>query len=190
MKHQIRILGIDDAPFTFHDKYTSIIGVVMRGGEYLECVLRNQVTIDGTEATEICAQMINTSRHHRQLKVVMIDGACLGGFNVVDIDTLSQATQIPVITVTRDKPNQRKIKYALQKNFKDWETRFEVMQKGRLYKIPTAHNPMYIKCSGISLEEAKEIINISTIRGVIPEPIRVAHLIASGITRGESYGKA
>ncbi len=49
---------------------------------------------------------------------------------------------------------------------------------------------MYIKCTGVSLEEAKEIINISTIRGVIPEPIRVAHLIASGITRGESYGKA
>ena len=49
---------------------------------------------------------------------------------------------------------------------------------------------MYIKCTGISLEDAKEIINISTIRGVIPEPIRVAHLIASGITRGESYGKA
>ncbi|RLF35484.1 MAG: hypothetical protein DRM99_04525, partial [Thermoplasmata archaeon] len=34
------------------------------------------------------------------------------------------------------------------------------------------------------------IIKLSTIRGVIPEPIRVAHLIASGITRGESYGKA
>lgn len=190
MKRQIRILGIDDAPFTFHEKYTSIIGAVMRGGEYLECVLRNQVIIDGTEATEICAQMINSSRHHRQLKVVMIDGACLGGFNVVDIDALSQATQIPVITVTRDKPHQRKIKHALQKNFKDWETRFEVLKKGRLYKIPTTYNPMYIKCSDISLEEAKEIINISTIRGVIPEPIRVAHLIASGITRGESYGKA
>ena len=39
-------------------------------------------------------------------------------------------------------------------------------------------------------EEAKAIIKVSTIRGVIPEPIRVAHLIASGITRGDSYGKA
>ena len=42
----------------------------------------------------------------------------------------------------------------------------------------------------MDLEEAKEIIKLSTIRGVIPEPIRMAHLIASGITRGESYGKA
>jgi endonuclease V-like protein UPF0215 family len=56
--------------------------------------------------------------------------------------------------------------------------------------IKTKHNPIYVKCTGISIEEAKEIIKISTIRGVLPEPLRVAHIIASGIIRGESYGKA
>jgi len=190
MKQQIRILGIDDSPFTFDEKYSAVIGVVMRGGEYLECVLRRQVSIDGTEATAICEQMIQNSRHRRQLKAVMLDGACLGGFNVVDIDMLSKSTNLPVITITRDKPDWKKIKYALQKNFKDWNERLSLLQKGKLHMVPTRHNPIYIKCTGLSLTEAKEIINISTIRGVIPEPIRVAHLIASGITRGESYGKA
>jgi len=190
MKRQIRILGIDDAPFTFHDKYSTVIGVVMRGGEYLECVLRSEVTIDGTEATLICQEMIQHSRHRQQLKVVMIDGGCLGGFNVIDIDELSAATNLPVITVTRDKPDQQKIKQALQNNFKDWKDRWLLLQKGKLHRVPTSHNPIYIKCTGVTVEEAKEIIKISTIRGVIPEPIRVAHLIASGITRGESYGKA
>jgi endonuclease V-like protein UPF0215 family len=190
MKRQIRILGIDDAPFTFREKYAAVIGVVMRGGEYLECVLRSQVTIDGTEATLICKEMIQHSRHRHQLKVIMVDGACLGGFNVVDINDLSESTNIPVITITRDKPNLSKIKRALQKNFTDWKDRWSLLQKGKLYSIITKHNPIYIKFKGISLEEAKEIINISTIRGVIPEPVRVAHLIASGITRGESYGKA
>ena len=56
--------------------------------------------------------------------------------------------------------------------------------------VVDAHNPIYIKCAGISLQETEELIRLSTIRGVIPEPIRVAHLIASGIIRGESYGKA
>jgi len=190
MKRQIRILGIDDSPFTFHDKYATVIGVVMRGGEYLECVLRTEITIDGTEATAVCKQMILNSRHRQQLKVVMMDGACFGGFNVVDIEDLSVSTQLPVITVTRDKPDQKKIKHALQKNFTDWKERWALLQKGTLHMILTRHNPIYIKCTGVSVEEAKEIINISTIRGVVPEPIRVAHLIASGITRGESYGKA
>ena len=157
MKKQIRILGIDDAPFTFDKKYTTVIGVVMRGGEYLECVLRNWITIDGTEATMICKEMIQNSRHYKQLKAVMLDGPCLGGFNVVDIYELSETINLPIITVTRDKPDTQKIKYALQKNFKDWKSRWMVLKQGKLYKIETKHNPIYIKFNGLLLEEAKEI---------------------------------
>jgi endonuclease V-like protein UPF0215 family len=190
MKRQIRIMGIDDAPFTFSEKYTTVIGVVMRGGEYLESVLSNQVTIDGSEATAICTEMIQQTRHRTQLKVAMLDGVCLGGFNVVDIKEVYETTGLPIMTVTRDQPDFRDIKHALKTHFKDWEARWNIIQHGTLHKIPTSHNPIFIKYVGLSLPEAKELINISTIRGVIPEPVRVAHLIASGITRGESYGKA
>ena len=54
MKKQIRILGIDDSPFSFNDKYSTVIGAIMRGGEYLECVLSRQISVDGTDATDTC----------------------------------------------------------------------------------------------------------------------------------------
>ncbi len=190
MKQQIRLLGIDDSPFTFTDKYGIVIGVVMRGGQYLECVLKRQISIDGDDATFVCKDIIEKSRHRKQLKAMLLDGIALGGFNVVDIEKIYNDTNLPVITITRDEPDFTKIKKALQKNFTDWKKRFDLMKNGKIYKIKTKHNPIYVKCSGINIEEAKEIIKLSTIRGVIPEPIRVAHLIASGITRGESYGKA
>jgi len=190
MKRQIRILGIDDSPFTFTEKYSTIIGVVMRGGEYLEGVLSRQVKIDGSDATFVCTEMIENTRHNKQLRTIMVDGIALGGFNVIDIQKIFVETGLPVITITRDKPDFKDMKHALKKNFEDWEVRFNLIEKGDLHEIKTSHNPIYIKCAGIALDEAKEIIKLSTIRGVIPEPIRVAHLIASGITRGESYGKA
>ena len=190
MKKQIRILGIDDSPFTFNDKYAVIIGVVMRGGEYLECVLKNQVKIDGNDATYVCEEMIKNTRHKKQLRAVMLDGIALGGFNIIDIEDLYNNTNIPVLTITRDKPDFDKIKSALKKNFRDWKERWGLMSKGELHEVKTSHNPIYVKYIGINIREAKEIIKLSTIRGVIPEPIRVAHLIASGITRGESHGKA
>jgi hypothetical protein len=190
MKNEIRLLGLDDSPFTFNDKYCNIIGVVMRGGQYLECVLRNQVKIDGDDATFICNEMIRNARHKKQLRAILLDGVALGGFNIVDIEKLYKDTNIPVITITRDKPDFRKIKKALEKNFKDWEVRWDLLLKRELFEVKTKHNPIYVKCIGLSIDEAKEIIKLSTIRGVIPEPIRVAHLIASGIKRGESYGKA
>jgi len=190
MKQQIRILGIDDSPFTFTDKNVIVIGVIMRGGSYIECVLRSQVSVDGTDATNTCKEMIENTRHKNQLRAMILDGIALGGFNIVDIQELYSATNLPIITVTRDNPDFEKIEMALRKNFEDWKERLNLMKKGDLHKIETSHNPIYIKCAGISLAEAKEIIILSTIRGAIPEPIRVAHLIASGVTRGESYGKA
>ena len=190
MKAQIRLLGIDDSPFSFKDKYAKIIGVVMRGGEYIEGILSDKVAIDGNNATQICKKMIENTRHREQLKAVLLDGVALGGFNVVDIEGIYNDTNLPIITITRDKPNFDKIKKALQKNFDDWNDRWGLISKGDLHEIKTKHNPIYVKCEGITINETKEIIKLSTIRGVIPEPIRVAHLIASGIARGESYGKA
>lgn len=190
MKQQIRLLGVDDSPFTFNDKYAAIIGVVMRGGEYLECVLSGQISIDGDDATFILIDMIKNTKHRKQLKAMLLDGATFGGFNVIDVQEVYKSTDLPIITVTRDKPDFYKIEKALKNNFADWKNRLDLMKKGRLHIVKTKYNPIYIKCIGIEIEDAKEIIKLSTIRGVVPEPIRVAHLIASGITRGESYGKA
>jgi uncharacterized protein len=190
MKRQIRILGIDDSPFTFTEKYATIIGVVMRGGEYLECVLRNQITVDGDDATQICIEMIKHTKHRKQLKVAMVDGITFGGFNILDIHHLYTSTKLPIITITRDKPDFKKIRDALKKHFVDWEKRWTIIKSEKIYEITTTYNPIYVSCVGLPIDEAKEIIKLSTIRGVIPEPLRVAHIIASGITRGESNGKA
>jgi len=190
MKSEIRILGLDDAPFSFSDSSTDVIGVIMRGNHYIEGVLHDVITIDGTDATSTCEHMIAKTRHAMQLKAILFDGATMGGFNIIDIDQIWEKTKIPVITVTRKKPDFEKIQLALQGHFSDWKNRLDLLEKGSLQKIRTAHNPLFIKYKGITLAEAKEIITLATIRGAVPEPLRVAHVIASGISRGESYGKA
>jgi len=190
VKHQIRLLGVDDSAFSFIDKYATVIGAVMRGGDYIECVMKRQVSVDGDDADYICIDMIENTRYKKQLKAMLLDGVALGGFNVVDIEKIYSKTGLPVITVTRDRPDFKKIELALKKNFNDWKKRLKIMKKGKLHRVETSHNPIFVKCAGLTIDEAKEIINISTIRGVVPEPIRVAHLIASGVVRGESYGKA
>lgn len=190
MKQEIRILGIDDSPFKFRDVTVMIIGVVMRAKGYLEGVLKSEVEVDGRDANEKLSEMINSSRFKEQIKYVMLDGVALGGFNVVDIDKLNSDTKLPIITVTRDKPNFENIRDALQSHFDDWEERWEIIKRGELLKIETEHKPIYVKFSGVEEKEVKEIIKKSTVRGVIPEPIRVAHLIATGVSNNESYGRA
>ncbi len=190
MKPQIRVLGIDDSPFSFSDEKTNVIGVVMRIPNYIEGIMKTEVEVDGNDATDKLIEMITKSRYKEQLKALMLDGIALGGFNVIDIENLNKELQLPIITITRDYPNMIKIKKALEKNLNDWERRFELISKRSLIEIKTKHKPIFIEVIGIDEQEAKELIGKSTVRGVLPEPIRVAHIIAAGIVTGESYGKA
>ncbi len=89
IKPEIRVLGIDDGKFIPHTKGTAlIVGVVFRGGYSIEGIMHTKIAIDGLDATEKFASMINTSPHRRQLRLVMLNGITFAGFNVVDLKKL------------------------------------------------------------------------------------------------------
>jgi endonuclease V-like protein UPF0215 family len=191
VKEEIRILGIDDGPFSRDDKEVIVIGVVFRGGEFLNGVLRTYVSIDGLDATEKLSSMINSSKHKQQIKVVMLDGITLGGFNVVDVKKLYSETKIPIIVINRKVPDLKSIKRALEKNFDDFEKRWKmVLNAGKIKQMKLGKFSIYYQNVGVDDEETEEIILTSLRHAQIPEPLRVAHIIASGIVKGESNGHA
>jgi endonuclease V-like protein UPF0215 family len=190
MKDQIRILGIDDGPFKFSHKKVPIVGVIMRAPSYIECVCRSEVTVDGIDANEKLELLINSSNYKDQIRLIMFDGVALGGFNIIDIESLFKTTQIPITTITRTKPDMNLIKDTLKKHFSDWKLRWESIENLELLRIETNYNPIYIKHIGLEKSEVERLIRITTVRGALPEPIRVAHLIATALVKGESSGKA
>jgi endonuclease V-like protein UPF0215 family len=63
------------------------------------------------------------------------------------------------------------------------------MTKLELRTIRTEHNPLIASGIGLSWPEFEELISLSTVRGVVPEPVRMAHLIAAAMAKGESHGR-
>ena len=190
IKREIRILGIDDSALL--SKKVMIVGAVFRGADWMDGVLRSDVTKDGLDATNVICCMITRSKHYGQIRVVMLDGITYAGFNVVDIQKIYRQTGIPVIVVMRSKPDFEKIKSAL-KYFPDGGERWRIIERaGKIEEIPgeKERSSIYIQRAGISLESVNKIIRLTSIRSNIPEPLRVAHLIATGIVLGESRGKA
>jgi uncharacterized protein len=185
IKPEIRVLGIDDGRFIPHTKGTvDIVGVVYRGGYLFEGIMRAEITIDGLDATEKMAVMIKNSPYYREIRVVVLDGVTFAGFNVVDIHELSTLVDLPVMSVTREKPDLEEIKTAL-KNLPDFEKRWIAMQSaGMLLEIETrvGENPVYVQTAGILPEDAENIIKKTSTQSNIPEPLRVAHIVASGLT--------
>ncbi len=190
IKQEIRILGVDDAPFKPHTHGSvMLVGTVFRAGIWLDGVLRTYIKGDGTDSTEKITGMVNGSRHKDQLGVIMLDGITFGGFNVVNIQQIFHETGIPVIVIMRKQPNLDKIKTAL-KRFEDWEKRWSnVIDAGNVHKVEN-NEPVYIQTYGIEVEDAEEIVKLSATRSAIPEPVRAAHIIAAGVTTGESKGSA
>jgi len=191
IKDEIRILGIDDAPFDFRrDKRTYIIGTIFRGGKWLDGILRSEVTVDGTDSTDRIIEMVNKSKF-KDLRIIMLDGLGFGGFNLVDIEKLFRKTGKAVIVIVRKMPDFISIKRAI-KGLENREFYERCMERaGKPKRVETRKGRfIYIQYNGIEFRDAESIVKISSTRSLIPEPIRVAHLIASGIVLGESKGNA
>ena len=186
IKPEIRVLGIDDGGFVPRTKGTvDVVGVVYRGGYWFEGVMHTEITIDGLDATEKIAAMIESSPYYRELRVVVLDGVTFAGFNVVDISKLSRRIDLPVISVVREKPDLEEIRSAL-KNLLDFEIRWRAMENaGKLFEVETrkGENPVYMHIAGILREDAEKVMKKTSTRSLIPEALRVAHIIASGLTR-------
>ncbi len=187
IKPEIRVLGIDDSALI--DLNVVIIGAFMRGGEQLDGVLCSKVTKDGMDATDNIINMVRDSKYHEQVRALMLDGVTYAGFNPVDINRLYEETRIPVIVFMRSCPDFEKIKMALE-HLQEKEERWEIIRRaGRIYRID-GEKPVFIQLCGIEKESAIRLVRMTSTHGNIPEPLRIAHLIATGVVLGESTGKA
>ena len=186
IKPEIRVLGVDDGVFIPRSKgLVDVVGIVFRGGYWLDGVMRTEIEVDGLDATEKIASMIIESPHYKQLRVIMLSGITFAGFNVVDIKELYSNTGLPVIALTRDLPKMEEIKQALE-NLPEKEKRWKaILNAGEIFEVQTreGEEPIYMQIAGIEREDAEKIVKITSTRSNIPEPLRVAHIIASGLTK-------
>lgn len=184
------VVGFDDGPFTWQDRKVPVVGVVMRGATYVEGVLRAEVTVDGTDATDTLLATLGATRHRGYVQAVLLDGIALGGFNVVDAARLHEALGIPVVTLSRGVPDRDAMRAALAAHVPDWEPRWRLIEASWPTTMRTADGVLAYRAWGIGERELGQLLLRTTVRGLIPEPVRVAHMIAGAIGKGESKGRA
>jgi len=191
VKSEVRILGVDDAPFTkFKDEKTALIGVVYRGANYLEGVLKREIFVDGDDSTEQIIKMAGETRHRGHLRLIMLSGITFGGLNIADIAEIIEATGLPVIIVTRRLPDSEAMEKAISNVQNSDEKIARLHSAGKLHTLEIGDKHLVYQKTGISNSDAEKIIKLSIVRGLVPEPLRVAHIIASGITTGDSRERA
>ncbi len=182
---------MDDGAFVRGDRTAPIAAVVVSVPEHLESAGTSRVTVDGRDGTARIVALLRAVAPPEGLRAVLLDGAVVGGFNVVDLDAVRRATGVPVVAVTRRRPDFPRIRAALLKWFpRSAETRWKMLRRHRLFRIRTGGEPIWAACSGCSQEDAAWLVRRATVRGFWPEPVRLAHLVASAARAGRPPRKA
>jgi len=180
------VVGFDDFPFEHaHRSDVFVVGAVYAGVR-LDGILRGTVRRDGANATSALADLVARSKFAGSIQLVMLQGIALAGFNVVDIHSLSRRLSLPVLVVTRRPPNMETIRGTLLTHVRGGARKWRII--GRTGPMEPVAG-VWVQRAGISLHDAGDVISRFAIHGNIPEPLRAAHLIASGIGSGQSRGR-
>jgi endonuclease V-like protein UPF0215 family len=180
------VVGFDDAPFAKGDRGdVRLVGVVCARTR-LDGVLSGRVRRDGANAAARIAELVARSKFAGHVRAVLLQGIAVAGFNVIDVRGLSRALGLPVLVVARRAPDLAAIRRAL----------LELPGGARKWRLVEAAGPMeplrgvWVQRAGLDLAAAEGLLGATTLHGLLPEPLRLAHLIAGGVTTGVSRGRA
>jgi endonuclease V-like protein UPF0215 family len=164
VKREIRVLGVA-ARRTTHKGHT-VVGVIFRGGLYLDGVLRAES--ESRDITDDVVEMIVSSSHHPQVRVILLDGELLDGATA-DLAILSEAASRPVIAFN--------------------PTGMVAPQEGAVerFEMELNEDPVPILSLGIDRAVAERIVNRVSKRRGVPEALRIACLLVSAVDKIEQH---
>lgn len=178
---KMRVVGIEDGSFQKGVTKKALLAAVLFNGLGIEDVKFASIAVDGLDATEKVVTILNEWK----FEAVILAGISFAGFNIIDPAVLFDKFQKPTIIVSRTKPDNKAVKFALLRHFKDWQTRWKVFEKlGPIKKVLVSAEepPLYIEMIGADSHWSENLIKALAACGRMPEPLRVARLIARGLS--------
>ena len=183
MKENPIIIAFDDAKFELKSavKTTQLIGVVCQGTRMIK-VVKNEIQIDGNDASEKLIELVKQNEKHVQY--LLLDTITFGGFNIVDLEKIYTETKKPIIAVTEREVDLDSVKRALYNKFPKsvyYKKLQYIIRAGNLYEteIDTAGglSRIYFHSKGIDPDEVELLLQKVCVDSKLPEPVRLAHII-------------
>lgn len=187
MPHLLKALGIDDGYFPPYFKggkgKTVIVAVLMEGSKLIDAELA-LIDVDGVDATGKAINLTNKISSKNTPDIIFLDGVTYAGFNFIDPYKLYEETHVPIAVIFRYPLKLNNIYEALRKNFKDYILRYKIIEKTYVSSLPltTFKGTIQVTPIGIEYKELHKVITNYQLVSVTPEPLRIADIIASGIS--------
>ena len=177
-------IGIEDGPFLprrLGGSKAPLVVVQLEGSHLVKARVA-WINVDGLDATAAASKMLSSLPP--QDFPILLGGATFAGFNIINPRVLQRKFRTPTIVVIGSRPNNRAVKRALVKHFPDWKRRWRILSSlGSLHQARTFQNesPIFYEAFGCAVDEARRILREWAYVSRIPEPLRVARLVARGL---------
>lgn len=179
-KKGLRGLAVAES-FRESDKTSTLAGVVMRRDFVIDGFVLGSTTLEGDDSTdEIISMYEKLSRE--DISFVMVSGLIISMYNIVDIKRLWTMLSVPIIGVTYEESGG--IEAAIKHHFPDsYQPKIDQYQRlGSRTKVSLHTNhDIFLRIEGCSMNEAKRLLDTLTIQGSVPEPLRIAQLLAKAV---------
>lgn len=186
MTPHFTVAGVQDGSFeAFYrgtssaKQYTALCCATLERGRIL-AVNVDRILVDGLDSTETLLNNLEKT----EINAIILGGATFGGFNVMDIEYVYKKTGIPVIVYSGDFPDMEATRAALRKHFPDWRERWARYEAlGEINIFESGKYPeIYFENMGCTIDFAEKVLGDQTITSRIPEAVRVADIIAKGLS--------
>lgn len=181
-KTGVRVLGVSES-FKRGQERSVVVGVVMRGDLRIDGFGFCRPHVGGMDATEKLISMYRRMERG-DIRAWILGGGVISWFNIVDLVWLSEQTGLPVVCVSYEESEGLE-KYIREYFPDDWNERLDVLDKAgdrRSVTLETGHS-IFVVTSGIGIRRAKRLIDLFTLDGKVPEPVRVARNLAAAVQR-------
>ena len=184
-KNGLRGLAIAES-FDQNNSQSILAGTVMRRDFYIDGFVFGFTTLKGDDATQRIKDMYDDLKRP-DVNYVLISGMIISMYNIVDIKSLSEYFDVPVMGISYFPSSG--LESSIRRHFPD---SFEL--KIRNYKnlgprekitLHTSHD-VYVRFEGCTISQTKTLLDGLTISGSVPEPIRVSQLLAKTLLRNQS----
>ena len=177
-KRGIRALGISES-FKKEIGTRSILGgVVMRSDLIVDGLLFGVATLEGDDATDAILSMVKRLNRN-DINIIIISGAIISLYNIIDIDRVGQETGIPIICITFEESGG--LVQSIKRHFpKKWEKKVEEYKKldrREVIYLKTGYR-IFARTYGLDIDESKKVLDKFILQGAVPEPVRLARLLA------------
>ena len=185
-KPGIRVLGVAES-FRQGSTRSFLAGVVMRRDLVIDGFAIGKTSVGGDDATESIARLYSGLRRN-DVNLVMVSGAILSLYNIVDVDLLARRTRLPVVCLTYKETSgiEESIRRHFPRAAEGKLTAYKALGARRRVRLRSGRS-LFVRTSGIPDVELSSVLEMFTLQGSIPEPVRVARLLArAALSSGSS----